>query len=324
MPTVLILGATGYIGLALSQALLRSGAFTVYGTARSDEKAKTLLLNEITPLQNPDILKPEVLASVIAKHRFDLVIDVTSAYEDATAILQGVVQAAKQRREAYENENAVGPKLGFIYTCGTWIHGDSYDAEGLGDLVVPGTSLHGPKPAAAVAWRPAHEQAVLKARDELDLAVVRPGQIYGRGSWIFTEWWKPILDASRDPAGAATVKIPANADARSGVVHVDDLAEAVVAVAQKIHGGLGNWPVIDIGAEFITIQESTDAVKKAFDVAAPTEFVGTGGNVFLDAMSLRMEYDTSRARYLLGWEPKRTNFVKDVKGVVAAWRATNF
>ena len=38
MPTVLVLGATGYLGLPFAQSLLRSGSYTVYGLARSPEK----------------------------------------------------------------------------------------------------------------------------------------------------------------------------------------------------------------------------------------------------------------------------------------------
>ena len=43
MPTVLVLGATGYLGLPFAQLLLRSGNYTVYGLARSPEKGKSLV-----------------------------------------------------------------------------------------------------------------------------------------------------------------------------------------------------------------------------------------------------------------------------------------
>lgn len=43
MPTVLVFGATGYIGLPFAQSLLRSGNYIVYGLARSPEKGKMLV-----------------------------------------------------------------------------------------------------------------------------------------------------------------------------------------------------------------------------------------------------------------------------------------
>ena len=42
MPNVLILGATGSVGLPLAQSLTRSGAYIVYGLARSAAKARLL------------------------------------------------------------------------------------------------------------------------------------------------------------------------------------------------------------------------------------------------------------------------------------------
>lgn len=52
MPTVLVLGATGYIGLPFAQSLLRSGNYTVYGLARSPEKGKTPMLLLFNCAQN--------------------------------------------------------------------------------------------------------------------------------------------------------------------------------------------------------------------------------------------------------------------------------
>ena len=50
MTHVLIIGATGYIGQAIANSLIRSGGFTVYGLARSPEKAKFLSSLEIIPV----------------------------------------------------------------------------------------------------------------------------------------------------------------------------------------------------------------------------------------------------------------------------------
>ena len=62
MPRILILGATGYIGNNLCNLLVRSGQHTVYGLARTPEKAKWLARQEIIPvLESNDILDVMVM-----------------------------------------------------------------------------------------------------------------------------------------------------------------------------------------------------------------------------------------------------------------------
>src|SRR6202165_1459790 len=59
----------------------------------------------------------------------------------------------------------------FIYTSGCWVQGPT---NGVADESSP------LKPARAVAWRPAHEQAALEmAKDGIRSVVVRPGIVYG-------------------------------------------------------------------------------------------------------------------------------------------------
>ncbi|KAI0450473.1 hypothetical protein F5B21DRAFT_490629 [Xylaria acuta] len=210
MPKVLILGA-GYLGLAVGQALLRSGNHSVFATTRNGDKVKSLTANEIIPIKG-DATDSKFLIHVIAAYHIDVVIDTTQAYGDAGSILSSIVQAARNRVDTLAKDKAIGPKLGFIYTSGSWVHG-SPDRR-VSDVTVPGTSLAPAKPATAVGWRPAHEQAILAARDVLDVAVLRPGSIYGQSSWVFGIWWDPLLAASKsgsqDPVG-----VPVDAKTRT-------------------------------------------------------------------------------------------------------------
>lgn len=82
MPNVLILGGSGYIGLATGQSLVSSGNYRVWGTARSPEKAKLLLENEITPIDAAtDITDPASLSSAILDNLVDIVVDATSTHQ---------------------------------------------------------------------------------------------------------------------------------------------------------------------------------------------------------------------------------------------------
>ncbi len=318
MPNVLILGGTGYLGLSLGQSLLRSGNYSVWGLARTAEKAKLLTTNEINPVVG-DVSDPATITSAIAKASIDVVIDATSAYEQASTILKAVIQASKARRDALTKEGAVGPKLGFVYTSGSWVHGSP--KERVSDLTPVGNSLASSKPATAVSWRPGHEQAILAARDTLNIAILRPGAMYGRTSWVWGTWWGGVLAASKSGSMDA-IQVPADCEAVTGCIHVDDVVSAFHAAVDRIDGLLGAWPVFDLVGETISIEEIMGAVKEILKVKAPLKYAGTHGNPFLEALSLVSKDDASRARIVMGWQAKRTEFLLNMPVYVKAWAAT--
>jgi nucleoside-diphosphate-sugar epimerase len=179
MPNVLILGGTGYLRLALGQSLLHSGNYDVWSLAHSLEKAKLLVANEITPVVG-HVVDLSIVTEVTASACIDIVINATSDYEDTSRILEAVISASKTRLDNLAKGKAIGPKLGFIYTSGSWVHGSPSCQ--VSDRSPMGNTLAKVKPATAVAWRPAHEQAILAARDDLDVVIIRHSTIYGCGS----------------------------------------------------------------------------------------------------------------------------------------------
>ncbi|KAI0469794.1 NAD(P)-binding protein [Xylariaceae sp. FL0804] len=323
MPKILILGGAGYLGQAVGQALLRSGNHSVFATTRSADKVKELVANETTAIQG-NAGDGKFLRDTIAKHHIDVVIDTTQAYGDASTILESIVQAGRDRGAALAMDGSIGPKIGFIYTSGAWVHGSP--SRRISDLTVPGTSLAPSAPAKAVSWRPAHEQAILAARDVLDVAVLRPGTIYGRGSWVLGVWLGPLLSAASASASAddAPIDIPVGEHARGGFVHVDDVAAAYAAAVDRLDGRLGGWPVIDVVAEKVAVRPILDAAAKALGMPEGREVrcAGTSGDVFLEATGLAANSDGARARTVLSWEPRRRDFLQNIEITVAAWAST--
>ncbi|KAL4956396.1 hypothetical protein BDW69DRAFT_158623 [Aspergillus filifer] len=317
MPNVLILGGSGYIGLATAQSLLSSGNYTVWGTARSPEKARLLLQNEIIPI-DIDILAPEELSAIILQRRIDVVVDTTSTLQQGTAILEGIKAAATKRYADLAKDGMVGPKLGFIYTSGIWIHGSP--SVTTSDLSPVGSTQSTGKPPRIITWRPAYEQAILASRDVLDVAIIRPGLVYGRGSWIWTPWWKPLLQAKQDGKSDA-VQIPADVTARPSTVHIDDTAAGIHAAVDRIHGQLGSWPVFDLVTETVGVHDIVQAAKSALGVTAKVEYTGTQGDFMLEALSTAGKCEAGRARALLGWYPKRTEFILNMSMYIRAWEA---
>ena len=123
MPNVLILGGSGYLGTAIAQALLRSGSYAVWGTARSAAKAAQLRAIEVTPVETINLADTQTIVQAIDTYHIDAVIDASSAYEQVAGVLAAIISAAKARADALAKDKVVGPKLSFIYTSGSWVHG---------------------------------------------------------------------------------------------------------------------------------------------------------------------------------------------------------
>jgi hypothetical protein len=164
MPRILIVGATGYVGRALALSLVRSGNHIVYGLARSEAKAKSLAQDEIIPVLCPDfVADSSPFLDTIEKERISVVV-ACGADQEAGNVLGATLKAGSHRLETLKSAGqVVCPKLGFIYTSGTWVHGSSLDM--VSDLDPAGTSISATQPPSLVAWRTSLEQEVLKAKE---------------------------------------------------------------------------------------------------------------------------------------------------------------
>ncbi|KIW98851.1 uncharacterized protein Z519_00514 [Cladophialophora bantiana CBS 173.52] len=148
MPRVLVFGATGYLGQAATQALVRSGLHTVYGLCRSASKAQSLTASEIILVMCEDPL------NAVRSFRIDAVVDCTATYGDSAQFLADIKKVGTK-------EVAAPPKISFIYISGAWVHGNSdgpvTDMDPVGAKSAPTQPLH------LVAWRPELERKVLAA-----------------------------------------------------------------------------------------------------------------------------------------------------------------
>ena len=323
MPNVLILGATGSVGLPLAQSLVRSGAHVVYGLARSAAKARLLAQHEVV---RGDAGDPAAWTPALAAAPIDVVVDASSAYAHAATILAAVTDFARERAATLAAEDlARHARPAFVYVSGTWIHGASRGPVSDATPVGSATLSRDGTPAAATAWRVQHEQHVLAAGAgadaPLDTAVVRLAQVYGGSSWLWAPIFKPLLAAAASGTEEA-VAVPLDRTARAAVVHVDDGVAGLHAAVERVGGGrLGAWPVFDLVAETVGMPELVAAVRAARGVKGEADFVGTGGDALLDAMNLRQDVRADRAATVLGWVPRRRALVRDIERVLAAFEA---
>src|SRR6185295_13553078 len=178
---IFLTGATGYIGAAVLDAIVRGG-HDVTALVRDSEKARRVAKRGAHPVVG-NLADPESFrGSADGQDGY-----VHAAFDSASgrgpaidkAALETMIAAAKRPRTA----GAASPAQRFIiYTSGVWV---------LGKAAEPVAEDAAINPIPLVSWRPAHEQLVLgAASDHLRTMVVRPGVVYGGGSGIIGDLFK--------------------------------------------------------------------------------------------------------------------------------------
>lgn len=296
---IFITGATGYIGFNVATALRRAG-HDVWGLARTEEKAQLLTRNEIHPvpgsLQAPDSFRTIAEeCSVLIHAAADYTTDTFSLDRKVVAEL-----LAAARRGAR-------PKT-LIYTSGVWLHGDT------GGRVVDETApLNPPK---LVSLRPATEELVLKGSGVRGL-VIRPGCVYGRQGGLTGIWFK---GAHVDKA----LKVVGNGNNRWAMVHVDDLADGYVRLAES---GLTGEVFNLVDRSRATVGEMARYVACAAGYEGEIEFVPaavaakTLGDM-AECLAMDQQIDGRKATRLLGWQPQRDGFIDEIETYFSSWKAT--
>ena len=254
-----------------AQALVRAGHY-VLGLTRSEAKGKQLtaeesafyspptidhlflrsiiILNLVIPVVG-EIDKPDTWVDIVKD--LDAVIDCVGGSADIKTLAGETVVAISKAAQRLRPEGA--PKLTYIYTSGTWVHGDNRE-----DVVTDTTPIRAP--AELVAWRPSKEQLVINDK-VLNGFVIRPALLYGRSGSLLAPFFKS--------ASEGKVWYPGKPGGRFALIHTDDLADLYVKATEKavICGGL----IFDAANDQT---ESADdvlaALHKVSGATAPYEF----------------------------------------------------
>ncbi|KIJ43215.1 hypothetical protein M422DRAFT_75526 [Sphaerobolus stellatus SS14] len=230
----------------------------------------------------------------------DLVIDLAGGSADVKTLSVGNLEAVASTAQATRPSHA--PKLNYIYTSGTWVHGDNRT-----DVVTDSTPLR--KPAELVAWRPESEQKIITDQ-RVNGIVIRPALLYGRDGSLLSSLFKSAADGF--------VRWPGTPGGRYALIHVDDLADLYVRAAEKapiIHG-----IILDAVNEY---SESADDVLQALaKVAGAKGYEYTKPqNLYETALSTTSLIRPYLARTLLDWRPLKPGLVDGMQVYYAAWKA---
>ncbi|MBA3721996.1 MAG: NAD-dependent epimerase/dehydratase family protein [Parachlamydiaceae bacterium] len=298
---VFVTGASGYIGSTVAKAF-RAKGHMVYGLVRTAESSNQLSLNEIWPIigdmNNPDSYK--------------------AALEDVEVVVHCALEASEKSIEL--DAKTIDTVLGvfsksnlpraFIYTSGVWVYGSTNDK-----IVDESSPLN---PPDIVKWRPRHEEKVLNATTaNLRTVIMRPGVVYGKVGGLMNI----LFDSARD----GTVNIIGQGSNRWAMIHIQDLAYAYVAAAEKEL----TRTVLNVADDsHFTVREMAEAIAKS---------AGIEGNVnelsiedarkqhgdLIQGLALNQQVNNARIKRLLGWQIHHFPFIEEVDLYYNAWSASN-
>lgn len=285
---VFLTGATGYLGAAVAEALVRAG-HDVSGLARSPDAEAKLRPAGVRPVRGslhdlPALTRAAGAAEGVIHTANTNAADAGTADEAAvSAMLSALAGSGKP----------------FIYTSGVWVYGDT------GGAVVDETTPV--KPAPTVSWRPAVEERVLASTARgVRAVVIRPGIVYGRGGGI------PAM-LVRSARASGTVRFAGDGRNHWPVVDVDDLAALYVLALERAPAG----------TVLLAVTESQPVA----DIArAASEGAGAGGRItawplaearqslgpLADALALDQRVSGARAR-TLGWQPRAPGILETLR-----------
>ncbi|WWC59553.1 uncharacterized protein I303_102109 [Kwoniella dejecticola CBS 10117] len=291
---VLILGATGFLGLPAAEAFVRAGHI-VYGTTRSARSAIDILAaREIVPVvvdpfdENGKKEWGKIAAEV------DVVIDALSATGSKAAL------DTFNNYLEYVDRPRGSPKPTYIYTSGLWINARGYGGlDKWTDERQPVSKFN-----KAVQWRPEIEVPVLES-EKVNGIVIRPAMVYGRsGSAVANYIFDEALKGQKAEDGIWETIY--SEESRYTTIHTDDAADLYLRVAER--------GTILAGQVFLAANQATERLTDVLD--AVVRVSGTKGykskppqgdfdKAYLSSTLLK----PSLGYALTGWVPRKLSLV---------------
>jgi nucleoside-diphosphate-sugar epimerase len=303
---IFLTGATGYIGAAVLDGLVRAG-HDVTALVRDNEKAARIAARGGHPLignlADPDSFRSAAEGQDGYVH---------TAYDSSSgrgpaidrAVLETFLAAARRPRTA---GSAAPARRCVIYTSGVWVLGRS--AEPLDETA----SF---RPIDLVAWRIEHERLVVDANsDQLRTVVVRPGVVYGGAKGLVGDLFKQATNG--------LVRVVGDGNNHWPLVYDRDLADLYARLVAH-EDAAGVYHANDEGDE--RVNDIVSAIAPYLPVRpdvrhVPIDEARHKMGAYADALALDQVIRSPRAR-ALGWAPTIHSVSGSAARLLEEWRAS--
>jgi len=301
---IFLTGATGYIGAAVLDALVRGG-HDVTALVRNSEKARRVAKRGAHPVIG-DLSQPDSYrAGADGQDGY-----IHAAYDARSGrgpaidrvVLDTILTAAKRPRTS---GSLMPAKRFVIYTSGVWVLGRSPE---------PAAEDAPINPVAHVAWRPDHEQLVLDSNsDRLRTIVVRPGVVYGGGAGLVADLFKS--------ASNGLVRVVGDGNNHWPLIYDRDLADLYARLVGR-EDAAGVYHANDEGDE--RVNDIVDAIKPYLKVKpdvrhVPLDEARHKMGTYAEALALDQVVRSPRAR-AIGWTPTLHSVAGNAARLLEEWR----
>ncbi|CAF9912380.1 MAG: hypothetical protein ALECFALPRED_008102 [Alectoria fallacina] len=314
--SVLVTGANGYIGNAVARAFVRAGWIT-YGLVRNQDARASLRADEIISILGSASDKAFVERSANqTRFIFDVMVSCTEQimdyiphYNDTITLLRALAEAS----------NKVGLRPLVIFTSGC----KDYGTTGLDGS--EGLSAHTEEsplnaPPLLVA-RATHAIKIFNHTDLFDAVVIRPTTLYG----LSGSFYGPIFDIAAKASEKGVLELTADPKSIMHGTHVDDCAEAYVAIAEADRSVVKGQCYDISGRRYETLREVANALVEEYKIKGGVEYLPEKKKAGVDVVQMLIGFSqwvgSEKLRRDVGWRDKRQLFSEAVHTYRKAYEA---
>lgn len=299
---ILVTGATGFVGRAVTLALL-ANSHDVLALVRSPGKAADLEAAGAA-LAVGDMLRPDTFVPRVGE--VDAVVH-TAQYGTSGRLTRAKLEQVKAADETMTKalaQRCLEQRKRFVYTSGCFNYGDH------GDTWITEVTPETPSPLGEGHHDLTRYLLDRHQQSGLEVVILAPGFVYGPGGLFKTSFY--------DTLKKGQLRVFGKGHNYWSPVHVDDLARAYVqAVERDVSGEVVN--VVD--DEPLRLRELVDA----FTDAAGRPRVGTIspwmlkliiGGPLVESLTTSFRVRNEKAEQVLGWTPEFRSFRNGISQVL--------
>lgn len=318
--TVLVTGANGYIGSAVSRAFVRAG-WKTFGLIRRPEAAKALITSEVIPVIGSFTDLSFLDGLYEQASTFDAIVSCTEQLPGYAAHFAQVISLVKAVAEK-SNQNGVRPLVLWSSGCKDYGTTGLHGSPGL----APHTEESPLRPVDILKERAESCLKIMDFKELFDAAAIRPTCVVGYSS----SYYGPMLNwvEAEKARGRSVLRVPADANSIMHAAHIDDCAEAYVALAEhEDRSAVANQCFNISGYRYETAGEMGAALAKEYGFEGGVEFVPQeeADAAFPVGLHFAFSYSqwvgSDKIRRITGWSDKRLLFSQNLHVYRLAYEA---